>query len=103
MLNKDSAEEDENESRPAVSTVTDGFAVDTLNLIAGHKGKLAVGAAAALGLMILYHWREKSLAVEDPQAYAQLKKFTAPFKSPDEVEQEEYERRMREQETKPPI
>ncbi len=80
----------------------DGFATDTLNLIAEHKGKLAFGAAAALGLMILYNWREKSLAEEDPEAYAQLKKFTAPFKSPDEVEQEEFERRMREQGSVPP-
>lgn len=73
----------------------DGFAADTLNLIAEHKGKLAFGAAAALGLMILYSWREKSLAEEDPEAYAQLKKFTAPFKPADEIEQEEFERQMR--------
>ncbi|MDO9218678.1 MAG: hypothetical protein Q7U14_15505 [Lacisediminimonas sp.] len=103
MPTKDSAEKSENEVPSQGSNVQDGFATDTLHLIAGHKGKLAVGAAAALGLMILYHWREKSLAEEDPQAYAQLKKFTAPFKSADEVEQEEFERRMREQGTHPPI
>lgn len=74
----------------------DGFASDTLNLISEHKGKLAVGAAAALGLMILYNWREKSLAEEDPEDYARLQKFTAPFKPEDEPEQEEFERRMRE-------
>jgi hypothetical protein len=79
--------------RPA--PVSEGFATDTLNLLSEHKGKLAVGAAAALGLMILYNWREKSLEEEDPKAYAQLKKFTAPFKPADELEQEEFERRMR--------
>lgn len=76
---------------------SEGFASDTFNLIAEHKGKLAVGAAAALGLMIFYNWREKSLAEEDPEDYARLKKFTAPFKPADEVEQEEFERQMRQQ------
>lgn len=76
---------------------SEGFASDTLNLLSEHKGKLAFGAAAALGLMILYNWREKSLAEEDPEAYARLQKFTAPFKPEDELEQEEFERKMREQ------
>jgi hypothetical protein len=76
---------------------SEGFAADTLNLLSGHKGKLAFGAAAALGLMILYNWREKSLAEEDPEDYARLRKFTAPFKPEDEEEQEEFERRMRQE------
>lgn len=79
------------------SRASEGFASDTLNLLSEHKGKLAMGAAAALGLMVLYNWREKSLAEEDPEAYARLKKFTAPFKPADEQEQEEYERQMREE------
>jgi hypothetical protein len=37
------------------------------------------------------------LAEEDPEAYARLQKFTAPFKPEDELEQEEFERQMREQ------
>jgi hypothetical protein len=89
-----------NPSPPAADNnprASDGFATDTLNLLSEHKGKLAMGAAAALGLMVLYNWREKSLAEEDPEAYAQLKKFTAPFKPADELEQEEYERQMREE------
>lgn len=88
------------ESPPQVKEgqgASEGFAADTLNLLSEHKGKLAVGAAAALGLMILYSWREKSLAEEDPEAYARLQKFTAPFKPADEIEQEEFERKMREQ------
>ena len=89
---------DRDRSEPQLERSSDGFAADTLNLISEHKGKLAMGAAAALGLMILYNWREKSLAEEDPEAYARLQKFTAPFKSPDEIEQEEFERRMRERE-----
>jgi hypothetical protein len=84
--------------QPAAETgerAREGFASDTLNMLNENKGKLAFGAAAALGLMILYNWREKSLAEEDPEDYARLKKFTAPFKSSDELEQEEYERKMR--------
>lgn len=75
----------------------EGFASDAMNLISEHKGKLAMGAAAALGLMILYNWKTKSLAEEDPEDYARLRKFTAPFKPADEQEQEEFERSMREQ------
>lgn len=92
---KDIPDQPATESPPRAS---EGFASDTLNLLSEHKGKLAFGAAAALGLMVLYNWREKSLAEEDPEAYARLKKFTAPFKPADELEQEEYERKMREEE-----
>jgi hypothetical protein len=35
-----------------------------------HKGKLAIGVAATLGLMVFYSWREKKLAQEDPEAHA---------------------------------
>jgi hypothetical protein len=35
-----------------------------------HKGKLAIGVAATLGLMVFYSWREKRLAKEDPEAHA---------------------------------
>lgn len=40
-----------------------------------HKGKLAIGVAATLGLMIFYKWREKNLAKEDPQEYARLQRI----------------------------
>jgi hypothetical protein len=40
-----------------------------------HKGKLAIGVAATLGLMVFYKWREKKLAKEDPQEYARLQRF----------------------------
>jgi hypothetical protein len=58
------------------------------NLIAGsieqgktllneHKGKLAIGVAATLGLMVFYKWREKKLAEEDPEEYARLQRIKA--------------------------
>jgi hypothetical protein len=45
------------------------------SLLADHKGKLAVGAAAMLGIAIFYKWREHRLAKEDPEQYAQLKRI----------------------------
>lgn len=40
-----------------------------------HKGKLAIGAAAMLGLMVYYKWGEKSLAKEDPEEYQRLQRI----------------------------
>jgi hypothetical protein len=45
------------------------------NILSEHKGKLAIGVAATLGLMIYYKWREKSLSKEDPEAYARLQRI----------------------------
>lgn len=45
------------------------------NLLAEHKGKLAVGAAAMLGIAIFYKWRENRLAKEDPEQYARLQRL----------------------------
>lgn len=45
------------------------------NLLSEHKGKLAVGAAAMLGLAVFYKWREGRLAKEDPEQYARLKRI----------------------------
>lgn len=42
-----------------------------------HKGKLAIGVAATLGLMVFYKWREKKLAEEDPEEYARLQRIKA--------------------------
>lgn len=42
-----------------------------------HKGKLAMGVAATLGLMVFYKWREKNLAEEDPEEYARLQRIKA--------------------------
>lgn len=45
------------------------------NLLSEHKGKLAIGAAAMLGMAIFYKWREHQLAKEDPQQYQQLRRI----------------------------
>jgi hypothetical protein len=45
--------------------------------LANHKGKLAVGAAAMLGLAVFYKWRESKLARDDPEEYARLRRLKA--------------------------
>lgn len=44
-------------------------------MLNNHKGKLAVGAAAMLGVAIFYKWRESRLAKEDPEEYARLQRL----------------------------
>lgn len=44
-------------------------------LLSEHKGKLAVGVAATLGMLIYYGWRQRNLPKEDPEAYAQLQRI----------------------------
>ena len=51
------------------------------NLLSEHKGKLAIGVAATLGIMIYYNWRQKRLPKEDPEAYARLKRIREHIKS----------------------
>ncbi|WP_154652083.1 hypothetical protein [Noviherbaspirillum massiliense] len=51
------------------------------SLLSEHKGKLAIGAAATLGLMIFYNWRQKKLAEEDPEAYARLQRVKDSLKA----------------------
>jgi hypothetical protein len=47
------------------------------SLLSRHKGKLAVGAAAMLGIAAFYHWRESKLAKEDEEEYARLQRLKA--------------------------
>lgn len=42
-----------------------------------HKGKLAIGVAATLGVMIFYNWLEKQLAKDDPESHARLLRLKA--------------------------
>ena len=49
--------------------------------LAEHKGKLAIGVAATLGLMVYYGWREKRLAQTDPEEYARLQRIKAGLRS----------------------
>lgn len=50
---------------------------DGLGLLARHGGKLAVGAAAMLGLAAFYHWRESRLAKDDEEEFARLQRLKA--------------------------
>jgi hypothetical protein len=45
------------------------------SLLSEHKGKLAIGVAATLGIMIFYNWWQKNLPKEDPEGYARLQRF----------------------------
>lgn len=47
------------------------------NTLNAHKGKLAIGVAATLGIMVFYNWREKKLAKSDPEEYARLQRLKA--------------------------
>jgi hypothetical protein len=61
--------------------VPDNLLADSIEqgktLLNEHKGKLAIGVAATLGLMVFYKWREKKLAEEDPEEYARLQRLKA--------------------------
>lgn len=45
------------------------------NILSENKGKLAIGVAATLGIMIFYNWRQKQLSKEDPEEYARLQRI----------------------------
>jgi hypothetical protein len=45
------------------------------NLVVNHKGKLAVGVAAMLGIAIYYKWHKFQLAREEPVEYARLQRL----------------------------
>jgi len=61
-----------------------GLAGEAMNLLSEHKGKLAIGVAATLGLMVYYGWREKRLAKTDPEEYARLQRVKAIMRSSEE-------------------
>jgi hypothetical protein len=50
---------------------------ESKSLINEHKGKLAIGVAATLGIMVFYNWRERRLAKNDPEGHARLKRLKA--------------------------
>lgn len=51
-----------------------------------HKGKLAIGVAATLGVMIFYNWRERQLAKDDPQGHARLQRLKAIVRADDSID-----------------
>lgn len=52
-------------------------AAGSKNAFSNHKGKLAIGVAATLGIMVFYNWREKRLAKKDPEGHARLQRLKA--------------------------
>ena len=62
-----------------INAATGGLS--TVTRLAEHKGKLAIGVAATLGLMVYYGWREKRLAQTDPEEYARLQRIKAGLRS----------------------
>jgi hypothetical protein len=56
-----------------------------------HKGKLAIGAAATLGLMVFYKWREKQMAEEEPQEYERLRRIKNRVRHADEMQADQDE------------
>lgn len=74
------------DAAPAAGNETSdvGLAGEAMNLLSEHKGKLAIGVAATLGLMVYYGWREKRLAKSDPEEYARLQRFKAMVRHSDD-------------------
>ena len=60
------------------------LADEAMNLLSEHKGKLAIGVAATLGMMVYYGWREKRLAKTDPDEYARLQRLKAVVRHSDD-------------------
>lgn len=73
--------EDESTVAPGETTLAD----DAMTLLSEHKGKLAIGVAATLGMMVYYGWREKRLAKTDPEEYARLQRLKAIVRHTDET------------------
>jgi hypothetical protein len=72
-----SQQEEEVDAAGANSSI----ASDAMNLLSEHKGKLAIGVAATLGLMVYYGWREKRLAKTDPEEYELMQRLRAVMRS----------------------
>jgi hypothetical protein len=53
------------------------LAMKAAALIGNNKGKLAIGAAAMLGIAVFYKWRDSKLAKEDPEEFARLRRIKA--------------------------
>jgi hypothetical protein len=66
------------------ANVPNNLAGEAMNLLEEHKGKLAMGVAATLGLMVFYRWREKRLAKTDPEEYARLQRLKAVMRHSDD-------------------
>jgi hypothetical protein len=65
---------DANSASVTVDVASDS---DAKSMFDEHKGKLAIGVAATLGIMVFYNWWEKRLAKTDPEDYARLRRLKA--------------------------
>lgn len=54
---------------------------DIKSLMSKNKGKLAVSAAATLGVMIYYAWKEKRMEKNEPEEYARLQRLKASIRA----------------------
>lgn len=63
--------DDAPESVPAPATADTGLE-KWQEALSEHKGKLAMGVAATLGLIVFYQWRAKNLATQAPDDYQRL-------------------------------
>ena len=70
------------------------LAGEAMNLLSEHKGKLAIGVAATLGMMVYYGWREKRLAKTDPEEYARLQRLKAVVRHSDDQPKPRAARKM---------
>ena len=77
---------DTGDAAPAVEgdSADISLAGEAINLLSEHKGKLAIGVAATLGIMVYYGWREKRLAKTDPEEYARLQRLKASVRHSDD-------------------
>jgi hypothetical protein len=77
--NDDAAALVKQDAPPSTNNSANGTnaAADVASVLSRHKGKLAIGAAAMLGIAAFYHWRESKLAREDEEEYARLQRLKA--------------------------
>lgn len=68
-----------------------------------HKGKLAVGAAATLGMLVFYGWRQRQLSKEDPEEFAKQQRLIEAVISADEQKDGRQTKKKTERNIEPPL
>lgn len=74
---------------PSVEPLSPEHETEGKGLFANNKTELALGAAAVLGMMLIYRWSEKKLAETDPQEYERLKKLRSVLAKTKNVDEEQ--------------
>jgi hypothetical protein len=79
---------------PAAGTGADSAdsagTTDAGSVLSNHKGKLAIGVAATLGLLIFYNLRQKKLPEEDPEGFARLQRIKESVKAAGSAEKRQH-------------